>query len=320
MRARFIACLGILLIGVSVCPYMVQASEITATIVDADGEPLIGASATLDGTNQGAVADVDGKFKLQTFDDSKSITIAHMGMKSQTFSIDKVPSVITLQEDSVALKEVVVAICAKSVLDKLHATKGIISQTLNKCIPTECITNYELSGQEYLKDEDGEFELDDENQKILVNSQCIDTNVRDCSPMPEHAKIAKLENGQCVIKKCNEPQYKLEGGVCVNQVGKDCTSRAAHAVAASYQIINGELKCIISKCDEPGWVRDDAGTKCEESDGPCTAAQLAAVTHATSGSLRKGQCIITECERGWHVSKDGKSCEQAELSEEDSKN
>lgn len=319
MRARFIARLGILLIGVAVCPSMAHASEITAQIVDNTGEGLTGATVRVDGTNQGVVADIDGNFTIKPESGAKSITITYIGMKSQTFPIDEVPSVITLQDDTTALDEVVVAACGKSALNELHATQGIFSKTSNKCIPTACITNYELSGQEYLKDEDGEYELDDDGQKILVQSECIDTNGRDCSPMPENAKIAKLENGQCVIKKCNEPQYKLESGECVNQVGKDCTSRASHAVAASYQMVNGESKCIISKCDEPGWVRDEAGTKCEESDGPCTATQLAAVAHATLGSLRKGQCIITECEKGWHV-KDGTSCEQAELSEQDSKN
>ncbi|MDE6481955.1 MAG: carboxypeptidase-like regulatory domain-containing protein [Alphaproteobacteria bacterium] len=295
-------------------------SEIHGRIIDTQEEGLIGASVRIDGTSSGAAADMDGNFTLKVPVGATSLTVSYVGMKSRTFPIDKVPSVIMLHEDSAILNEVVIAACSKDALNTLHATKGLISQTLNKCIPTECMVNYELGGQEYLTDEDGEFELDDDGQKILVQSECIDTNGRDCSPMPENAKIAKLENGQCVIKKCNEPQYKLENGTCVTQVGKDCTAEIKHAVAATYQMDGDSLKCTVSKCDEPGWVPNDKNTKCEESAGPCTDAQLSAVPHAKSGSLRKGQCIITECERGWHISKDGKKCEQAELSEEDSKN
>ena len=295
------------------------ASEIRSTIVDNTGEGLIGASIRIDGTNQGVTADIDGNFTLTPTDGAKSITITYLGMKPQTFQLDKVPAKIIMQEDSTLLQEVVVSACDKNSLNQLHAATGIVSRTTKKCIPTKCIDAYELGSEEYLKDEDGEFELDDNGQKILVNSECINTNGRDCSPMPANAKIAKLENGKCVIKKCNEPQYKLENGTCVDQIGKDCTSQISHAITASYQLDGNALKCIVDKCDEPGWVPNASKTKCEASDGPCTSDQISAVAHAKSGSLRKGECIITECESGWHVSKDGKKCEQAELSEADSK-
>lgn len=39
---------------------------ITGTIKDADNEPMVGASISVNGTNVGAVADANGKFTLKT--------------------------------------------------------------------------------------------------------------------------------------------------------------------------------------------------------------------------------------------------------------
>ncbi len=78
-------------------------------------------------------------------------------------------------------------------------------------------------------------------------------------------------------------------------------------------------KCVVSKCVK-NYVPNDAKSGCEQSGGPCPAADIEKVPNATAGELKKGSCYITECGNGYHPSDDGKSCEQAELSEEDSKN
>ncbi|MDE6481939.1 MAG: OmpA family protein [Alphaproteobacteria bacterium] len=77
--------------------------------------------------------------------------------------------------------------------------------------------------------------------------------------------------------------------------------------------------CIVSKCAK-NYVPNDAKSGCEQSGGPCPAADIEKVPNATAGELKKGSCYITECGNGYHPSDNGKSCEQAELSEEDSKN
>lgn len=78
-------------------------------------------------------------------------------------------------------------------------------------------------------------------------------------------------------------------------------------------------KCVVSKCVK-NYVPNDAKSGCEQSGGPCPAADIEKVPNATAGELKKGSCYITECGNGYHPSDDGQSCEQAELSEEDSKN
>ncbi len=297
-------------------------TEISSTIVDQKGEPLIGVTILVEGVpNHGTTTDLDGKFTIKIPTGATGIKISYIGMETMNFSPTNVPEKITMTETSTELSGVTVTACSANLKTQLHATELIWSPTKEKCIPTKCIDHYKLSNEEYLTDDDGEFELDDEDQKILIYAECIDTNGLDCDPMPDNAKTATLENGQCIIKECNNPKrYKLVDNKCIDQVGQDCTSKIPHAINASYQMEGGNLVCKITKCEEPGWIHNDTYTKCEESDGPCTAEQIALVSNAISGSLRKGKCIITECAHGYRPSDDGTQCEKAQLSEEDSKN
>lgn len=52
---------------VSGCIYTTQSAKITTqgTVVDAQGEPLIGVSILEVGTTNGTITDIDGKFTLQ---------------------------------------------------------------------------------------------------------------------------------------------------------------------------------------------------------------------------------------------------------------
>lgn len=55
---------------------------ITGTVVSAaDGEPVIGASVKVKGTNKGAVTDLDGKFKINT-EAGKTLVISYIAMET----------------------------------------------------------------------------------------------------------------------------------------------------------------------------------------------------------------------------------------------
>lgn len=59
-------------------------TTICGTVVsDNDDEPIIGASITIDGQNQGALSDMDGKFKI-TVPAGKKIIVNYIGMKKIT--------------------------------------------------------------------------------------------------------------------------------------------------------------------------------------------------------------------------------------------
>lgn len=85
-----------------------QKKQITGTIIDENGEPIIGANIVEQGTTNGTVTDIDGKFTLQV-DNDAFINISYIGYLSQRINTNgKRAFEITLQEDAHALEEVVV--------------------------------------------------------------------------------------------------------------------------------------------------------------------------------------------------------------------
>ena len=77
-------------------------------VVDEKGEPVIGASVSLKGTDKGTITDFDGNFSLDIPSDG-TLNISYLGYQTQQLAAnDKNISRITLLEDSKAIDEVVV--------------------------------------------------------------------------------------------------------------------------------------------------------------------------------------------------------------------
>ena len=100
--------LTLMMTGLFFCLGVVLAqSQISGKVVSAeDGEPIIGASVTVQGTKTGAVTDVEGKFTLPVAA-GKKITVSYIGMTSQTVTPTQ-GMVVTLSPDNTTLGEVVV--------------------------------------------------------------------------------------------------------------------------------------------------------------------------------------------------------------------
>ena len=83
-------------------------TTVNGTVVSADdGEPIIGASIRLAGTNFGAVTDVNGKFTITLRQGITKITVSYVGYTTQTVTI-KPNMKIVLAPDSKTIEEVVV--------------------------------------------------------------------------------------------------------------------------------------------------------------------------------------------------------------------
>ena len=83
-----------------------QQVDVSGVVKDANGEPVIGATVTEEGTKNATVTDFDGKFSLKVTG-GKKLTISYIGYKSETVAPG--PSLnVVLQEDSQALDELVV--------------------------------------------------------------------------------------------------------------------------------------------------------------------------------------------------------------------
>ena len=78
----------------------------SGTIVDATGEPIIGASVLEVGTSNGTITDFDGNFTLNVSDGAQ-INISYVGYKPQTLAA-AANMQIRLAEDTEVLEEVVV--------------------------------------------------------------------------------------------------------------------------------------------------------------------------------------------------------------------
>ena len=90
--------------------FAVNAQEriITGKVYDTLGEPIIGANVLIQGTTQGTITDMDGAFKLNA-SSSQTLVISFMGYKEMVLPIgNKSQFVITLEEDTEKLEEVVV--------------------------------------------------------------------------------------------------------------------------------------------------------------------------------------------------------------------
>ncbi len=83
---------------------------ITGTVIDGTGEPIIGATVIEQGTQNGAVTDIDGNYSLSlTGGGKKAIVFSYVGMKSKTINpAGKSVINVTLEDDSQGLNEVVV--------------------------------------------------------------------------------------------------------------------------------------------------------------------------------------------------------------------
>ena len=81
--------------------------QISGVVVDENGEPVIGATIQVNGTNKGTISDYEGAFTISVPDDAKTITVSFIGRKAVEAPI-KANMRIVLLEDSEVLQDVVV--------------------------------------------------------------------------------------------------------------------------------------------------------------------------------------------------------------------
>ena len=63
-----------------------QAGVVKGQVVDKSGEPIIGATVKVVGSNIGVVTDFDGNFELQDAPSSGVLSITYIGYKNQEIS------------------------------------------------------------------------------------------------------------------------------------------------------------------------------------------------------------------------------------------
>jgi len=97
----FLACL-FLSVGMAIAQ-----TKVAGTVVSQDGEPVVGATIRVLGTEIGAVTDLDGKFNLSCPEGKHRLRFSYVGMEAQELDAKSTMRVV-LKDDAANLSEVVV--------------------------------------------------------------------------------------------------------------------------------------------------------------------------------------------------------------------
>ncbi|MCM1178050.1 MAG: SusC/RagA family TonB-linked outer membrane protein [Bacteroides sp.] len=104
--------------------------EVTGTVTDAGGFPVIGAGVTVEGTVDGTVTDADGKYSIEVDKENVTLYFSSLGYASQSVSVGTRRVIdVVLREDVQYLDEVVVV--GYGVQKKVNLT-GSVSMVSNE--------------------------------------------------------------------------------------------------------------------------------------------------------------------------------------------
>ncbi len=86
-----------------------QGKTVSGTVVDANGEPIPGASILIEGTTTGTITDMDGNFSLVGVPEDAVLVISFVGMADERVAVDNRSRFdISMREEILGLDEVVV--------------------------------------------------------------------------------------------------------------------------------------------------------------------------------------------------------------------
>ena len=101
-------------------------ADVKGTVLDREGEPVVGATVLVKGTQKGTAADLDGNFTLTGVDANATILVSAVGYTPQEIALKGRTNItVTLVEDSKVLDDVVVI--GYGSLQKKQVTSSITS-------------------------------------------------------------------------------------------------------------------------------------------------------------------------------------------------
>jgi hypothetical protein len=89
-------------------PLGMNAQTVKGTVSDESGEPIIGATVKVQGSNEGAITDFDGNYSVKAASDA-TLNFSYVGYVSQQVKVGGKTTInVTLTEDNTTLNDVVV--------------------------------------------------------------------------------------------------------------------------------------------------------------------------------------------------------------------
>lgn len=118
-----------------------QSKRVKGTVVDKNGEPIIGANVVVKGTTNGTITDIDGNFSLEAPGNAQ-LSISFIGYEAQEVAINNRSQLsITLGEDSQALDEVLVVAYGTQKVRSVTGAMGKLDAEEMADIPVPNIAN-----------------------------------------------------------------------------------------------------------------------------------------------------------------------------------
>lgn len=79
LMTKLIRCLFLFVFFVFASTAYAQGLKVSGTVIDDMGEPVIGASVTVQGTTNGCVTDIDGKYTLTKVAKNATLVFTYIG-------------------------------------------------------------------------------------------------------------------------------------------------------------------------------------------------------------------------------------------------
>ena len=104
--------------------------KLTGMVKDLDGEPLVGVAVVKEGTNQGAITDIYGRFSLPGNKKKENLVITYIGKKKQIFKATLGGDNVVIMEDEALVMEDIV-ITGYQQINKRYLTSAVSSVNMN---------------------------------------------------------------------------------------------------------------------------------------------------------------------------------------------
>lgn len=117
-------------------PLLLYAQRtVTGVVVDDNGEPLIGAAVRVQGTTDGTITDMDGRFSLPNVVDGATVEVSYMGYLPQRLKAASDMRVV-LQEDVQRLEDVIVVGYGAAKIKDLTSPIDVVKGEELTAVPT----------------------------------------------------------------------------------------------------------------------------------------------------------------------------------------
>ena len=126
MKRKFIISLCFGFMACATLPAFAQNTDIKGTVVDENGEPVIGASVRVEGQEGGVITDLDGNYTIKAPKGAK-VTITYIGYQTMTVTAG---GRVQLKEDAQNLDELVVV--GYGVQKKAHLTGSVATVDMDE--------------------------------------------------------------------------------------------------------------------------------------------------------------------------------------------